>query len=140
GNRSRGATRWRSVPKLPPLPAGREKNSAIPGGNSVAAAEPVARISHVLFAGSRPPSQREDAAAQAVRLAATLLAPKGWAMEKWLCLGAMGVGGLMAVVFILDVAIGMPFGGSAFMVGDILGIVAGLIVVYLGFNAKRDLK
>jgi hypothetical protein len=111
-----------------------------PGGNPVAAAGSVARISHYLFTGGQPPSAREDAAAREVRVAATLLAPKGWAMEKWLCLGAMAVGGVMSVVFILDVAIGMPFGGSAFMIGDVLGIVAGLIVVYLGFNAKRDVK
>ena len=70
----------------------------------------------------------------------TLPARKGWAMEKWLCLAAMGIGALMALVFLLDVAIGMPFGGSGFMVGDILGLLASLIVTYLGFNAKKDLK
>jgi uncharacterized membrane protein SpoIIM required for sporulation len=61
-------------------------------------------------------------------------------MEKWLCLGAMGVGGLMAVVFVLDIALGMPFGGPTFLIGDVLGVLAGAIVVYLGFNAKKDVK
>lgn len=61
-------------------------------------------------------------------------------MEKWLCYGAMGVAGLMAIVFLLDLIIGIPFGGKPFVIGDVLGLLASLIVGYLGFNASRDLK
>jgi len=32
-------------------------------------------------------------------------------MEKWFCLGSMGVAGLLALLFLLDMALGMPFGG-----------------------------
>ena len=61
-------------------------------------------------------------------------------MEKWLCYGTLAVAALMALVFVADVAAGIPFGGDAFMVGDILGLLASGIVAYLGFNALRDLK
>ncbi len=71
---------------------------------------------------------------------ATLLARKGSAMEKWLCYGTIGVAALMAIVFLLDLVVGAPFGGKPFVVGDILGFLASLIVGYLGFNASRDLK
>jgi uncharacterized membrane protein YhaH (DUF805 family) len=71
----------------------------------------------------------------------TLLAQKGWAMEKNYCYIALAVSGVMALVFLLDLIMGIPFGGgSAFMIADILGLVASLIVAYLGFNALKDLK
>lgn len=73
-------------------------------------------------------------------MATALLARKRWAMEKSLCYGTLGVAALMAVVFLLDIVASFPFGGGAFMVGDILGLLASLIVGYLGFNAMRDLK
>ena len=65
---------------------------------------------------------------------------KGWAMEKGLCYGAMGVAAVMGLVFLLDLIAGFPFGGSPFMIGDILGFLASGIVFYLGFNAFKDLK
>ena len=61
-------------------------------------------------------------------------------MEKWLCYGAMGVAGLMAVVFLLDLIVGIPFGGKPFVIGDVFGLLASLVVGYLGFNASRDVK
>jgi hypothetical protein len=61
-------------------------------------------------------------------------------MEKGLCYGALGVAALMLVVFLLDLVAGFPFGGSPFMVLDILGIVAAGVVAYLAFNAAKDLK
>lgn len=70
---------------------------------------------------------------------ATLLA-KGWAMEKYMCYGALGVAALMALLFLLDLVAKVPFGGEAFMVADIFGLIASGIVAYLGFNALRDLK
>jgi hypothetical protein len=61
-------------------------------------------------------------------------------MEKMLCYGTLGISVLMAVVFLLDLVVGIPFGGSAFTTGDILGLLASLIVAYLGFNAMKDVK
>ena len=65
---------------------------------------------------------------------------KGRAMDKALCYGALGVGALMLLIFLLDLLVGIPFGGGKFVVGDIFGLLASGIVVYLGFNASRDLK
>lgn len=71
----------------------------------------------------------------------TLLASKGSAMEKYLCFGALGVAAVMGLVFVLDLALGLPFGGGgAFMLADILGLLASATVAYLGFNALKDLK
>ena len=61
-------------------------------------------------------------------------------MEKGLCYGALGVAALMLVVFLLDLVAGFPFGGSPFMLLDILGIISAGIIAYLAFNASKDLK
>ena len=57
-----------------------------------------------------------------------------------MCYGALGVAGLMALLFVLDLAIGIPFGGGSFVAADILGILASAIVGYLGFNALQEVK
>jgi len=65
-------------------------------------------------------------------------------MEKWMCFATLGVAAVMLIVFLLDLIIGVPFGGSGgdnpFQIFDIFGIVASLLVGYLGFNALRDAK
>ncbi|MDY3552803.1 hypothetical protein R5W24_001892 [Gemmata sp. JC717] len=65
-------------------------------------------------------------------------------MDKALCYGALGVGALMALVFVLDLVAGVPFGGGGsenpFVVVDVFGFIGAVIVIYLGFNASRDLK
>lgn len=61
-------------------------------------------------------------------------------MEKWMCYGALGVAGLMFLLFLLDLIIGIPFGGSAFMMADIFGLLTAIAVGYLAFNALRDIK
>ncbi len=71
---------------------------------------------------------------------ATLLATKGWAMEKYMCYGALGVAALMFLVFLLDLIAGFPFGGGSFAVADVFGLLASGVVGYLGYNASRDLK
>jgi hypothetical protein len=68
------------------------------------------------------------------------LAAKGWAMEKYMCYGALGVAAVMLLVFLLDLIVEIPFGGGPFVVADIFGILASGIVGYLGYNASRDLK
>lgn len=62
-------------------------------------------------------------------------------MEKNLCYGALGVAAVMFLMFLLDLIVGLPFGGgSAFMLADILGLLASGVVAYLGFNALKDVK
>jgi len=68
-----------------------------------------------------------------------MVAVKGIFMEKWLCYGSMGVAGLLLLLFILDAALGFPFGRSS-MVVDIVGILASALVLYLGYDASRDLR
>jgi hypothetical protein len=69
-----------------------------------------------------------------------MIAARGAAMEKNLCIASMSVAGLLLLLFVLDLAIGIPFGGgSTFMMIDIVGIVAGLLLLYLSWNALRDL-
>lgn len=61
-------------------------------------------------------------------------------MEKKLCIASLSVAGLLLLLFILDIAVGIPFGGgSAFMMIDIVGILAGGLLLYLSWNALRDL-
>ncbi|AMV27198.1 hypothetical protein VT84_22545 [Gemmata sp. SH-PL17] len=61
-------------------------------------------------------------------------------MDKALCFGALGVGALMLLVFLLDLVAKVPFGGGPFVIVDIFGLLASAVVVYLGWNASRDLK
>jgi hypothetical protein len=61
-------------------------------------------------------------------------------MEKGLCYGALGVAALMLVLFLLDLVAGFPFGGSPFMILDVLGILSAGVIGYLAFNASKDLK
>jgi hypothetical protein len=65
---------------------------------------------------------------------------KGRAMDKALCFGALGIGALMMLVFLLDIIAGVPFGGGNFVTADVFGLLASAIVIYLGWNASRDLK
>lgn len=69
-----------------------------------------------------------------------LILGKGREMEKYLCFGALGVAGLFFLLSLLDLIIGIPFGGGSFIVADIFILIVSLMVGYLGFNALRDLK
>jgi hypothetical protein len=61
-------------------------------------------------------------------------------MEKYMCYGALGVAAVMFLLFLLDLLVGFPFGGGSFLLADIFGMLASLVVAYLGYNASRDLK
>ncbi len=65
---------------------------------------------------------------------------QGWAatMEKWLCWSAIGVAGLLLLLFILDLVVGIPFGGLSVGI-DIMGMIASILVLFLGWDAMRDL-
>ena len=60
-------------------------------------------------------------------------------MEKWLCWGAMGVSGVLLVLFVLDLVLGFPFGGLSAIV-DILGALSCGLIGYLGWDAFKDLR
>jgi hypothetical protein len=65
-------------------------------------------------------------------------AVRGQSMEKGLCWGSLGIGGVMLLLFILDIALGIPFGGLSTVV-DVFGILASALLVYLSYDALRDL-
>jgi hypothetical protein len=67
-----------------------------------------------------------------------MIAVKGLFMEKWLCFGSMGVAGLLALLFLLDVVSGIPFGGT--VVVDIVGLLAAGVVLYLAYDALKDVR
>jgi len=74
-----------------------------------------------------------------------MLALRGLPMEKWLCLGSLGVAGVLLLVFLLDLLVGMPFSSgvpegtsSPFFLVDLAGIVGSGIVGYLAFSALKD--
>ncbi len=68
-----------------------------------------------------------------------MLALKGLFMEKWMCWGSMGVAGLLLLLFLLDMFLGVPFGGVSIVV-DIVAVLACGIVLYLAYDAFRDLR
>ena len=61
-------------------------------------------------------------------------------MQKWMCLGAMGIAALALLLCLLDLIVGVPFGGGPYMLADIGGIVAAGVLGYLGWNAYQDVK
>jgi hypothetical protein len=64
---------------------------------------------------------------------------KGLFMEKWMCWGSMGVAGLLLLLFLLDIFLGFPFGGLSIVV-DIISIIACAFVLFLAYDAFRDLR
>jgi hypothetical protein len=51
----------------------------------------------------------------------------------------MGVAGLLLLLFLLDIPVGIPFGGISPVV-DVFGILASGLVLYLAWDASRDLR
>lgn len=60
-------------------------------------------------------------------------------MGKAMSIAGMVVGGLIALVFILDLILGFPFGGYLKVMG-IGFFTCGAILTYLSWNAFRDTK
>ena len=50
----------------------------------------------------------------------------------------MGVAGLMGVLAIVDIVMGIPFGGQ--MVFDIMFILAAGLVAYMGIDCLKDAR
>jgi hypothetical protein len=80
-----------------------------------------------------------------------MLASKGLSMEKRLCFAAMGVAGVLFVVFLIDLVLG--FRGTTFLVGtagtgtlkggmwvDIIAMICCAIVGYLAWDSWQDLR
>jgi hypothetical protein len=62
-------------------------------------------------------------------------------MDKKLCIGSLAVAGIMLVLFLLDLFVGFPFGGSGpFTFIDILGIIASAVLLYMAFSAYREVR
>lgn len=61
-------------------------------------------------------------------------------MEKGMCYAALGVAGVMGLLFLLDMVAGFPFGSGPFITFDVLGLISAGIIGYLGFNSLKDLK
>ena len=53
-------------------------------------------------------------------------------------IGGMVIGGLIALLFLLDLAAGFPFGGKASIVVNIGFILCGAVLAYLGWSAFRE--
>jgi hypothetical protein len=66
-------------------------------------------------------------------------AVKGLSMEKWLCWGSMGVSGFLLLLFLLDIVSSFPFGRLSPFV-DIVGIIGCGLVLYLAWDAYKDLR
>lgn len=59
--------------------------------------------------------------------------------EKILCLIAMSVAGLLLLLFVLDAAIGVPF-GKASIVFDILAALGGAFILWQGIETFREFR
>jgi hypothetical protein len=72
-------------------------------------------------------------------------AVKGLSMDKWLCWSAMGVSGLFALLFVLDLLFAwldvpfQPFGGL-YQGADVLGVLCSALLLYLSWSAWRELR
>lgn len=51
---------------------------------------------------------------------------------------SMGAAGLVALITILDMAIGAPFGRA--MIFDIMFLISAALVLYLGWDSYRELN
>jgi hypothetical protein len=66
-------------------------------------------------------------------------------MEKWMCIGSIGVAVIFLLLFIIDLFANSPFGGGLFNGGpfllvDIGGALGAGVLAYLGWNAYRDVR
>jgi hypothetical protein len=61
-------------------------------------------------------------------------------MAKAMSVAGMVIGGLLALMFALDLALRVPFGRVAGVMPDLGLAICGGILAYLGWNAFRDVK
>jgi hypothetical protein len=123
-------------------PAGRSGGAGRAGGffrNRCGAGLPASRYNVAIGLTQR---QEDATARQAASLWSrwlTMQAVKGLDMEKWLCWGSMGAAGLLLLLFLLDLFLSVPFGGISKAV-DVMSILASALVLYLAYDAFKDLR
>lgn len=61
-------------------------------------------------------------------------------MAKAMSIAGMIIAGLIAVLFGLDLVLGIPFGGQGGLLVDIGFVICGGVLAYLGWNAYRDAR
>ncbi|HEX4414843.1 MAG TPA: hypothetical protein VH107_14510 [Lacipirellulaceae bacterium] len=61
-------------------------------------------------------------------------------MAKAMSVAGMVIGGLVAALFVMDLALKTPFGRIAGVPSDLGLAICGGIVAYLGWNAFREAK
>ncbi len=59
--------------------------------------------------------------------------------EKILCMIAMGVAGVLSLVFLLDAALGIPF-SRASVVFDVLAIIGGAFILWQGLETYKEFR
>lgn len=57
--------------------------------------------------------------------------------EKVLCIVSLVIAGLLTLVFLLDLALGIPF-GRASIVLDVLFVIGGAFVIWQGIATYRE--
>jgi hypothetical protein len=57
--------------------------------------------------------------------------------EKVLCIVSLVIAGLLTLVFLLDLALGIPFGRSSVML-DVMFLVAGAFVIWQGIATYKE--
>jgi hypothetical protein len=68
-------------------------------------------------------------------------AGRGSSMEKWLCWGALGIAGLLCLLFLFDLATGLLFGsGTVVKVLDGVAAAGSGLVAYLAWDTLREWK
>src|SRR3954469_479636 len=73
-------------------------------------------------------------------LLADRLRPARPAMQKWMCLGAIGIAGLALLLCALDLFTGVPFGGGPYLLADIGGILSAGGPRHLGGGGDQDVE
>jgi threonine/homoserine/homoserine lactone efflux protein len=61
------------------------------------------------------------------------------ATEKILCMAAMIVAGLLALVFLLDAALGVPF-GRASVTFDVLVLIGSAFILWQGLETYKEFR
>jgi hypothetical protein len=70
---------------------------------------------------------------------------KGQSMDKWLCWSGLAISAIFLLLFLLDFIFSMagvpflPFGGMDTVV-DVLGSLCSAVLLYLSWNALREVR
>ncbi|MBI3823412.1 MAG: hypothetical protein HY289_12145 [Planctomycetes bacterium] len=60
-------------------------------------------------------------------------------MEKLLCWGSLGLAGVLLLLFLMDMILGIPFGGIGWMVNGI-GVISCGLVGYLAWDSFKEMR